>query len=139
MPKLIFTSSQDAENAFYEALQRADIEALMAIWAEDEEIACVLPGGPRLADYATIREAWQQIFSSGTRLRVRITEPSVVQTPFTAVHSLIVEISVAGSDVPRAPIVATNVYVRGPQGWRLLIHHASPSPPVAPETPKILH
>lgn len=139
MSRLIFTSSRDVENAFYEALQRADIEALMAVWSEDEEIICVLPGGPRLKGYAAIREAWQQVFSSGKQLRIRITEPAVIQTPFTAVHSLVMEISLVGSDTPRAPIAATNIYLRGPLGWRMLVHHASPVPPTTPETPKVLH
>src|SRR6185369_12018763 len=45
----IFPTAQDAENAFYEALERADLEAMMAIWSEDEEIVCVHPAGQRLA------------------------------------------------------------------------------------------
>ena len=48
MSPRIFPTAQDAENAFYEALERADLEAMMAVWAEDEEIICVHPTGPRL-------------------------------------------------------------------------------------------
>ena len=33
--KPIFPTPQDAEAAFYEALERADLEAMMAVWAED--------------------------------------------------------------------------------------------------------
>lgn len=139
MPKGIFTTPQDVENAFYEALERADLDAMMAVWAEDEEIVCVHPGGPRLSGYADIREAWRRIFEDGTKLRVQVSTPGVVQTPFTAVHSLIERIGIAGNDETRAPVVATNVYVRGPLGWRMVVHHASPAPPVPPEAPKILH
>ena len=139
MTKAIFTTAQDAENAFYEALERADLEAMMNVWAEDEEIVLIHPGGPRLSGYAAIREAWRRIFEAGTKLRVHIASPSVVQTPFTAVHSLLEQISVVGDDATRAPVVATNVYVRGPLGWRMIVHHASPAPPAAPEAPKILH
>ncbi|MCX7168975.1 MAG: nuclear transport factor 2 family protein, partial [Proteobacteria bacterium] len=39
--KTIFPTPQDAEAAFYDALERADLEALMAVWAEDEEIVCI--------------------------------------------------------------------------------------------------
>ena len=46
-----FPTSQDAENAFYDALERADLDAMMAVWAEDEEIVCVHPTGPRLAGH----------------------------------------------------------------------------------------
>ena len=139
MPKVIYTSPQDVETAFYEALERADLEAMMTLWAEDEEIVCVLPGGPRLTDYADIREAWRVIFAAGTKLRVQVSPPTVVITPFTAVHSLIEQIGIVGNEETRAPVVATNVYVRGPLGWRMIVHHASPAPPSAPEAPKTLH
>jgi hypothetical protein len=56
-------------------------------------------------------------------------------------------ITVAGEPRPRPPMVATNVYLRTPSGWRMIVHHASPAPrepvaeagPVDPSTPKILH
>jgi ketosteroid isomerase-like protein len=139
MPKVIFTSAQDVENAFYEALEHADLDAMMSVWADDEDIVCVHPGGPRHTGYAAIREAWRRIFEAGTRLRVRIANPNVMQTPFTAVHSVLEYVSVADQDDQRAPVVATNVYVRGPLGWRMVVHHSSPAPPAAPEAPKILH
>jgi ketosteroid isomerase-like protein len=139
MPKAIFTTPQDVENAFYEALERADLDAMMAVWAEDEEIVCVHPGGARLAGYADIRDAWRRVFEGGTKLKVQLSTPSVVHTPFTAVHSLMERITVAGKEETHAPVVATNVYVRGPLGWRMVVHHASAAPPTPPEAPKTLH
>ena len=44
----ILTSPEDAEEAFYEAISRADLDALMNLWAEDEEIVCIHPGGQPL-------------------------------------------------------------------------------------------
>jgi hypothetical protein len=41
-------SVDDIEQQFYEALQQADIERLMNLWSDDDEIACVHPGGPRV-------------------------------------------------------------------------------------------
>ncbi|MDO9197770.1 nuclear transport factor 2 family protein, partial [Rhodoferax sp.] len=41
-------SADDIEAAFYEALQSADIDKLMVCWADEDEIVCVHPGGPRL-------------------------------------------------------------------------------------------
>lgn len=139
MPKTIYTSAQDVEAAFYEALERADLDALMAVWAEDEDIVCVHPGGPRHTGYAAIREAWRRVFDRGPRLQVSTANPSVVQTPFTAVHSLLEQISIADDSTTRAPVIATNVYLRGPLGWRMVVHHASPAPASGGETPKTLH
>jgi ketosteroid isomerase-like protein len=127
--KPIFPTPQDAESAFYEALERADLEGMMAVWAEDEDIVCVHPGGARLVGYAAVRDAWRRIFAGGARLRVRISHPTSTQNPFTALHTVIEHVSVRDDESVRAPVVATNVYVRGALGWRMLAHHASPAPP----------
>ena len=42
------TLTPEAARAFYEAFEARDVEAMMATWAEDEEIVCVHPGGSRL-------------------------------------------------------------------------------------------
>lgn len=138
--KPIFATPQDAEAAFYDALEKADLEAMMAVWAEDEEIVCVLPGGARLTGYAAVREAWHRLFDAGKRLQVRTSHHAQVQNPFTAIHSVIEQIGLAGERGLRAPVAATNVFVRGALGWRLVVHHASPVPPDSlGEGPKTLH
>jgi ketosteroid isomerase-like protein len=143
--KPIFASPADVEAAFYEALESADLAAMMALWAEDEDIVCVHPGGPRLVGYAVVREAWRRIFEHGRRLRVERSALSVVTTPFAVTHFLIEHVrlregKVGGVEVTQAPVAATNVYVRGAMGWRMVAHHASPVPPDSvTEAPKVLH
>lgn len=141
MPKKpIFTSPQEVETAFYEALETGDLDAMMAIWAEDEEIVCILPGGPRLTGYALVREGWRHIFEGGNRLKVQLLALSTLHGPFTAVHSLVEQISVVGQKQLAAPVVATNVYLRGALGWRMIVHHASPVPPSSiGDAPQTLH
>ena len=129
--KPIFPTPQDAEAAFYEALERADLEAMMAVWAEDEEIVCIHPGGPRLVGYASIREAWRRMFDGGARLQVRLSQPTIVQGPLATATTVMEHISVRDDESVRPPLVATNVYVRGALGWRMVLHHASPTPPDA--------
>jgi ketosteroid isomerase-like protein len=139
--KPIFPTPQDAEAAFYEALERADLEAMMSVWAEDEEIVCIHPGGPRLIGYASIREAWRRMFDGGARLQVRLSQPTIVQGPLATATTVMEHISVRDDESVRPPLVATNVYVRGALGWRMVLHHASPTPPDAgPEVArKTLH
>ena len=131
--KLIFPTPQDAEAAFYDAIEHGNLEQLMLVWAEDEEIVCVHPGGPRLTGYAAIRDVWRRIFEGGVKFRIRLADG-------TAVHTVIEHVSVRDDESQRAPVVATNVFVRGALGWRLVLHHASPAPPeTLAEAPKILH
>lgn len=143
MKRTTFASAQDVEQAFYEALERSDLDAMMEVWADDEEVVCIHPSGPRLAGYERVRESWSQIFASRQRLQVRTADQSVVQGMMFAIHSLHEVITVVGESRPRAPVAVTNVYVRTSNGWRMLAHHASHAPGVPAEAPaegpKILH
>ena len=142
MKKSTFPTPQDAEAAFYEALETADLEAMMEVWAEDEEIVCVHPGGPRLAGFEQVRASWAQILASGQRLKVQITNQVVLSGMMLVIHSVHENILVQGEPRARAPVAATNVYLRTGQSWRMVLHHGSPAPaetrPLA-ELPKILH
>ncbi|MCX7897761.1 MAG: nuclear transport factor 2 family protein [Rhodocyclaceae bacterium] len=138
--KPIFISPQEAENAFYDALERGDLDAMMEVWSEDEEILCIHPGGMRLSGYAMVREGWRRIFASGSRLLVERMALTAIPGPFVTVHSLIEQITLRGEKHLAAPVVATNIYQRGAYGWRMIVHHASPVPPDAVgDMPDVLH
>jgi uncharacterized protein (TIGR02246 family) len=115
-----------AEAAFYEAFEAADLEAMMAVWADADDIACVHPGSVRLSGRQEVRESWRQIFSGSARLRFRIASLKAVEAPALAVHSVYEQIAIEGQPGAGNPIVATNIYVRTERGWRLWMHHASP-------------
>jgi ketosteroid isomerase-like protein len=116
----------EMERQFYDALQHGDIDRLMAVWADDDEITCVHPGGPRLVGAAAIRASFSQMFSQG----VVQAEPGRVRrlhTHSTAMHSVIEQVQVMSAEGPRSAwVVATNVYVKTGLGWRMVLHHASP-------------
>jgi len=145
----IFPTAQDAESAFYEALERADLEAMMAVWAEDEEVLCVHPAGPRLTGHAEIRRSWAQMFSGPARVRVHVAQQVAISGGMIAVHSVQESFTVEGAsrgDAQPAPVWATNVYLRTAAGWRMIVHHASPAPGQPQSAPpeggaprKILH
>jgi len=126
-----FATPQDAEAAFYDALERADLEAMMAVWSEDEEIVCIHPGGPRLAGYAAVRESWRMIFRNGSRLRVATSGLQATQGMLLAVHNLHEQLSLVGEGEATQTVLATNVYQRGADGWRMVLHHTAPAPDAA--------
>ncbi len=131
-----FASPEQAEAAFYQAFQKADIVAMMSVWAEDEEIVCVHPGGPRLLGVDAIRESWRQIFAPGPQLRFELLDVRVHGGRMLSVHNLYERIVIAGQRRSHL-VLATNVYVLAPSGWRMLMHHGSapPADTAAPETP----
>lgn len=122
-------SPDEIEQQFYEALQRGDIDRLMATWSDDEEISCVHPGGPRVVGALAIRLAFESIFANGA-VNAQPEKVRRLQTHACAVHSVLEHIQIMTTGGPQSAwVVATNVYVLGAQGWRLVSHHASPGSP----------
>lgn len=140
----LMASPDDTEAQFYDALQRGDLEQLMAVWADDDEIVCVHPGGPRLVGHAAIRASFEAIFANGP-VPIRPEAVRRLHTLGSAVHHLAERVEVQTDEGPQAAwALATNVYVKTAQGWRLVAHHASPGalgdpPPTAGEAPSTLH
>ena len=129
VPPVPPASPDEIEHQFYEALQRADIEQLMAVWSDDDDIVCVHPGGPRVVGPAAIRAAFDAMFSNGA-INAHPEKVRRLRTHSSAVHSVLEQIRVMSSDGPQtAWVIATNVYVQTAQGWRLVAHHASPGSP----------
>lgn len=128
MTMRFFATPQEAEAAFYDALERADLESMMSIWAEDEEVVCVHPHAERMTGFAAVRESWRRLFAGGPQVQVRPTDQVQRQGILLAMHSAHEHYSVSGEEGPRPPVIATNVYVRSAQGWHLLSRHASPAP-----------
>lgn len=119
-------NADDVEAAFYDALQNADIDKLMACWADEDDIVCVHPGGPRVVGATAIRATFESMFSNGT-VRAWPERRRKVETLGSAVHHLIERVEVLTPQGPRqAWVIATNVYHKTAQGWRLVAHHASP-------------
>ncbi len=127
-PPIRFANAQEVETAFYEALANGDLDAMMAVWAEDEEIVCIHPAGTPFRGYEQVRESWRVIFMSGQRLRIMPDLQLNIDGPLTCLHSVHEWVGLAQGSTHRELVVATNVYQRGPAGWRMVVHHASPAP-----------
>ena len=136
-------SADDIEAFFYEALQGGDIEKLMACWADEDDIVCVHPGGPRLVGMAAIRAAFDAMFANGS-IRAHAEKVRKVEAMGSSVHSVLERIEVMTEEGPvHAYVIATNVYHKTAQGWRMVAHHASPGTPgdiqEVSDSPTVLH
>ncbi|MES2564904.1 MAG: nuclear transport factor 2 family protein [Pseudomonadota bacterium] len=130
MKKTLFATPQDAEAAFYEAFVKRDLDAMMEVWADDDEVYCVHPQGPRVTGVAHVRESWRQIFTSGQNLRFQLRQQQVIQAMMVSVHSVYEQITIVGEARAQGCMVVTNVYTRTERGWRMIVHHASPAPTI---------
>jgi uncharacterized protein (TIGR02246 family) len=139
----LMASADDVEAQFYEALQQGDLARMMAVWADDDEIVCVHPGGARLVGAAAIGASFEALFANGG-VPAHPEQVHRLMTLGVAVHHLVERVRMPpGQTSAEAWVLATNVYIHTPQGWRLVAHHASPGvaeqPTAAPEWPSTLH
>ncbi len=128
-----FSSPEDCARAFYEAFARAEVEAIMATCADEEDICCVHPAAAPLYGYAAVRSAWDAVFRNSARMRIELRDEHWTHTIGMAVQTAIEWIYVGEEAQARGPVFVTNTYLRAPQGWRLLSHHASPMQTSAPQ------
>jgi ketosteroid isomerase-like protein len=131
-------SAAECEAAFYDALNRADLDALMALFADDDEIVCIHPGGGRLIGHAAIRASWSKILEHGG-LHIVPSQLHETHNLMSSVHTVIEGVAAASGEP--AHLIASNVYVKTPKGWRIVLHHASVAAGPAPSDPRatILH
>jgi len=140
MTEHYYATSRDAERAFYDAFQSANIGEMMAIWSDEDSIICIHPMGPRLDGREAIAQSWRHIFAGSSSMRFQLTEVSCTVNGELAVHCVYENIDHGVQFDQRSQVLATNVYKSTQRGWRIVLHHASPavSVPVA-EQDSILH
>jgi uncharacterized protein (TIGR02246 family) len=125
-PGALPASPDEAETQFYEALQAGDLEKMMSVWADDEEVVCVHPGGERLIGPAAIRASFEAIFAQSA-VPVQPDRVRRLHRQEAAVHHLTERVQVLTSEgTQMAWAMVTNVYVKTVLGWRMVAHHASP-------------
>ncbi|MEO0649699.1 MAG: nuclear transport factor 2 family protein, partial [Planctomycetota bacterium] len=113
--------------AFYAALESLDIGAMAQVWADDDAIQCVHPGGELLAGKAKVLGSWAVIFDSTDGIRFDLSDVQVQVAGDTAWVTLVERIVTDVDDEAlEAAATATNLFVRRDGQWRLMLHHASP-------------
>jgi len=132
---------QDAEDAFYDAIEEGDAEALRRVWEDSDAIACLFPMQPLLQGNE-VHAAFRSLAGGGKRFDIQVRhlrwlEPAELGGGL-AIH-LVEERVAIPAQPPQPPIYAINIYRKGEDGWRLLIHQNSPTPPpgvmAGPRTP----
>lgn len=119
-------TADDVELAFYDALRNGALDKLMECWADEDDIACIHPGGPRMMGATHIRSSFEALFANGG-IPVTPTHVRRVDSLASAVHHVLEQVEVMSPEGPiQAYVMATNVYHKTAQGWRLVVHHASP-------------
>lgn len=126
--KAYFDTPQAAEIAFYEAVERADLAEMGRVWADVRNAVCIHPGGTPIQGRQAILESWEQIFQGGPEMHFQVQVLEKTLTEDLAVHLVAEFVRLSGEAEERAPIFSTNMYRACAEGWRMVLHHASPTP-----------
>ena len=121
-----FKTPDKAEAAFYDAFKDGNLHAMMDVWSDDDGIVCIHPGAPRLQGVELVREGWRQILENSVGLEFTLTDVQATEDEWLAIHVVREEISIDGQLT--GVMLATNIYRRVENGWRMMLHHASPEP-----------
>ena len=138
-----FPTPEAAEAAFYAAFEARSLDAMMAVWGDDDSIACIHPMAAPLNGRAAVSLGWHSMFEAAGQFRVQVELAHALRAADQVIRIVREHLIIGQETEPRPPILATNVYRRDADGWRMVLHHASPlhvggTPPVR-TPPVVLH
>ncbi|WP_326744612.1 nuclear transport factor 2 family protein [Streptomyces sp. NBC_00121] len=127
---------EQANSAFYEAMERGDLDELSGLWlpGEDLTISCVHPGWPVLSGRGEVLRSYALIMANTEYIQFFLTDVGVSMTGDTALVTCTENILSGGpaedggelGPLVGQLVVATNVFRRTGDGWKLWSHHGSP-------------
>jgi len=120
-----FKTPLEAEAAFYRSIERADIDALDAVWSTQDNIVCVHPGASRIEGRKAVMDSFIELFIEAPVLNFSIVDTLYTGNDELAVHLVREEIELDGQVI--SIMVSTNIYHLEAGGWRMLLHHISKS------------
>ena len=112
-----------ANNAFYDAHERRDLNAMAAVWEHSDRACCTHPGWPILRTWSVIEESWRRIFAGTGRNQFIVTNEQmqiVGDVAWISLDENLVDGGMTGT------IAATNMFVRAGSEWKMILHHGSP-------------
>jgi ketosteroid isomerase-like protein len=138
-----FATPEAAEAAFYSAFESRSLDAMMAVWSQAEHIACIHPLAAALNGRGAVAAGWRSIFEAAGQFRVSAQLVHEIREPGQVLRIVHESLTIGHENEARPPILASNLYRRESDGWRMIMHHASPlqvggEPPARTAAP-VLH
>jgi ketosteroid isomerase-like protein len=116
-----------ANQAFYQAFERLDINALGLVWSKDPKVTCIHPGRTVLRGWDQIRFSWDQIFRNTKQLEVAA---DIITTEVQGNLGYVILMENLVQVVPERRMevqaMVTNVFEYDGSNWFLVHRHTSP-------------
>ena len=118
-----------ANEEFYRALTKMDIEAMDEVWSHDDGARCIHPGWDIIEGWEEIRQSWEVIFGNSADLQVTPSEVKIGLEGEMAWVSCLESITARGDDTDVTLARATNLFMKKSGAWKMILHHVSQVPP----------
>jgi len=126
-PKVPTAALLAANEAFYDAFDSGDMQAMTALWAEMHPVACVHPGGAPIHGRDDVLASWQDILAASTRPAIQCLQPEPL-----LLHEAGLVVCIEALAGGR--LVASNMFVLENGVWRMVHHQAGPMNAPMPTT-----
>ncbi len=116
-----------ANQAFYRAFEKKDLEAMEAVWSKGMGCLCIHPGREALKGWGEIRDSWERIFQNTRYLEID-TDILTVEVSEDLAYVVLIEqvLQISSGRRLEARSMATNGFERMGGHWYLTHHHGSP-------------
>ena len=116
-----------ANQEFYQAFESLDIGRMDRIWAQQEYVTCIHPGWTLRIGWPAVRDSWVLIFNNTFSMKFDLTEIQV-QVAGDVAWVICTEniTSRQGDTTQESRVLATNLYERVRDQWKIIHHHGSP-------------
>jgi ketosteroid isomerase-like protein len=117
------TAVAEANQAFYEAFEARDLDAMSDVWEHSDRVSCSHPGWGVLRGWGQVAASWMALFQGPQRLQFILTDERIEIEGDVA--WVTVDENLLGDDAG-STVTSLNVFVRrGAGGWKLVAHHGS--------------
>ncbi|MDY6896959.1 MAG: nuclear transport factor 2 family protein [Cyanobacteriota bacterium] len=116
-----------ANEAFYRAFEKKDIEKMSEVWSQGTGSLCVHPGWNILRGWKQVSNSWVKIFENTPYIEIN-TDVISIEIRENIAYVVLVEnvMQVIKGSRMEAQSLATNVFELLGGKWYLVHHHASP-------------
>lgn len=116
-----------ANEAFYDAFGSLDVVKMDRVWAQQEYVTCIHPGWTLRSGWPQVRDSWVLIFNNTFSMEFELSDLQI-QVAGDVAWVICVEniTSRQGETLQETKVLATNLYERIGEEWKMIHHHGSP-------------
>lgn len=111
-----------ANQAFYDAFERRDLDVMSEVWEHSDRVMCTHPGWRTLHGWAEVASSWFALFQGGDDMQFILTGEHVVvvgDCAWVTVEENLFSEGIGGT------VSGLNLFVRDGDRWRMVAHHGS--------------